>query len=48
MKIMLARCKLMGAGAALLSGSIPLPKGARVCCVVSGGNVDLGRLKDLL
>jgi threonine dehydratase len=32
----------------LLSASLPIPKGARVCCVVSGGNVDLGRLKDLL
>ena len=54
MKALLSRCKLMaeGAGAApvaaLLSGAISLPKGTRVCCVVSGGNVDLGRLKDLL
>jgi len=54
MKVLLARCKLMaeGAGAssvaALLSRAIVLPKGAKVCCVVSGGNVDLARLKDLL
>jgi len=54
MKVLLSRCKLMaeGAGAspvaALLAGAIPLPKGARVCCVVSGGNVDLSRLKDLI
>lgn len=54
MKALLARCKLMaeGAGAssvaALLSGRLPLAKGSKVCCVVSGGNVDLGRLKDLL
>jgi threonine dehydratase len=54
MKLLLARCKLMaeGAGAAsvaaLLSGTLPIPKGGRVCCVVSGGNVDLARLKDLL
>ena len=54
MKVLLSRCKLMaeGAGAssvaALLTGSIPLSKGTKVCCVLSGGNVDLGRLKDLL
>jgi threonine dehydratase len=54
MKLLLSRCKLMaeGAGAAsvaaLIGADIPLPKGARVCCVVSGGNVDLGRLKDLI
>ena len=54
MKVLLSRCKLMaeGAGAAsvaaLLSDAIPLPQGARVCCVISGGNVDLSRLKDLI
>ncbi len=54
MKILLTRCKLMaeGAGAssiaALLSGKLPLAAGTRVCCVVSGGNVDLGRLKEML
>lgn len=54
MKALLARCKLMaeGAGAssvaALLSGAVNLPKGTKVCCVVSGGNVDPGRLKELL
>ena len=34
--------------AALLAGRIPLAAGARVVCVVSGGNVDLRRLKELL
>jgi threonine dehydratase len=54
MKVLLSRCKLMaeGAGAssvaALLTGSLKLPKGTKVCCVLSGGNVDLGRLKELL
>lgn len=53
-RTLLTRCKLMaeGAGAssvaALLSGRLPLEKGARVCCVVSGGNLDLARLKELL
>jgi len=54
MKILLSRCKLMaeGAGASsvasLLSGAVTLPKGTKVCCVVSGGNVDLERLKGML
>jgi threonine dehydratase len=34
--------------AALLGGLIPLREGDRVCAVLSGGNVDLGRLGDLL
>ncbi|MEZ0239708.1 MAG: hypothetical protein ACAH65_02820, partial [Chloroflexota bacterium] len=34
--------------AALLTGLIPLRAGDRVCAVLSGGNVDLGRLGDLL
>lgn len=54
MKILLSRCKLMaeGAGAssvaALLSGKLALKKGTKVCCVVSGGNCDLTRLRDIL
>lgn len=34
--------------AALLAGLIPLRDGDRVCAVLSGGNVDLGRLGELL
>ena len=34
--------------AALLTGKITLDRGSRVAAIVSGGNVDLGRLKDLL
>jgi len=34
--------------AALLAGLIPLRDGERVCAVLSGGNVDLGRLGDIL
>jgi threonine dehydratase len=34
--------------AALLSGKIPLDRGARVAAVISGGNIDLDRLKSLL
>ncbi len=54
MKILLARCKWLaeGAGAAsvaaLVNGRINLPPGSKVCCVVSGGNLDLSRLKSLL
>lgn len=54
MRMLLSRCKLMaeGAGAAavaaLLTGRLPIQPRSRVCCVVSGGNVDLGRLKALL
>jgi len=36
------------AHAALLVGRIPIRSGERVCAVLSGGNVDLGRLGDLL
>jgi threonine dehydratase len=32
------------ATAALLSGAVPVKPGERVACIVSGGNVDLGRL----
>jgi len=48
--LLLSRAKILaeGAGAgplaALLEGKIPLPPGSKVVCVVSGGNLDLGRL----
>lgn len=48
---MLERTKLVveGAGAApvaaLLAGAIPLPRGARVGCVISGGNLDFTSMK---
>lgn len=54
MKLLLARCKLLAepAGAAslagLLSGQVELSSGAKVVCVLSGGNIDLDRLKGLL
>jgi threonine dehydratase len=54
MKLLLARAKWLteGAGAAsvaaLINGKIELPRGAKLCCVVSGGNIDLTRLKTLL
>ena len=47
------RCKLMVEGAAaapvaaLLGGLIKLPKGSRVCAVLSGGNVNLDQLRNL-
>jgi threonine dehydratase len=47
------RCKLVVEGAAaapvaaLLNGLIPLPKGARVAAVLSGGNVNLSQLRGL-
>jgi threonine dehydratase len=34
--------------AALLSGTIKLDRGSRVAAIISGGNVDLARLKELL
>ncbi len=54
MKLILERCKLMAepAGAAALAGlmfaRVELPQGAKVACIVSGGNIDLDRLKELL
>ena len=54
MVLLLERCKLLvepagaAALAALLEGNIPLPPGARVAVVLSGGNVDVARLTDLL
>jgi threonine dehydratase len=53
-RVLLERAKLLAepAGAAgvaaLLSGAVRLPPGARVAVVVSGGNLDLHRLKELL
>jgi threonine dehydratase len=54
MKVLLVRCKWLaeGAGAAsvaaLMNTRVKLAPGSRVCCVVSGGNIDLSRLKSLL
>jgi threonine ammonia-lyase medium form len=54
MGLILERCKVMAEPAAaatlagLLSGKVKLPQGARVVCVLSGGNVDRERLKTLL
>jgi threonine dehydratase len=54
LKLLMERCKLYAepAGAAalagLLSGRARLPAHANVVCVVSGGNLDLQRLKNLL
>lgn len=54
MKVLMSRCKLFAepAGAAalagLLSGRSGLPRNASVACVVSGGNLDLSRLRELL
>jgi len=54
MKILLARCKWLteGAGAAsvaaLVNGRVKLAAESKVCCVISGGNLDLWRLKSLL
>ena len=53
-RLLLERCKVMveGAGAAataaIITKKIPLPKNARVVSVLSGGNVDLARLKEWL
>lgn len=54
MAVLLSRCKLLaeGAGAAataaLLCGRIPLSGNERVVAMLSGGNVDLERLKSVL
>ena len=54
MRLLMERCKVIAepAGAAsvagLLSGRANVPPGATVVCVVSGGNVDRDRLKNLL
>ena len=52
--LILERCKLLSeasgaAGfAALLSKKIAIPQGAQVVCVLSGGNIDRSRLKEIL
>ena len=54
MGLILERCKVLAEPAAastlaaLLSGKVSLPRGCRVVCVLSGGNVDRERLKVLL
>jgi threonine dehydratase len=54
MRLLLSRTKLLAepagaaATAAVLFGKLPLKPGDRVVSIVSGGNVDLGRLKELL
>ncbi|MGH7594146.1 MAG: pyridoxal-phosphate dependent enzyme, partial [Gemmatimonadales bacterium] len=54
MSLILTRMKLLaeGAGAAataaLLAGRIPQASGRRVVAILSGGNVDVGRLKELV
>jgi threonine dehydratase len=54
MRVLMQRCKIApepaGAAAtgALLTGRLTIPAGARVMSVVSGGNVDLDRLRGLL
>ncbi|HET8630445.1 MAG TPA: threonine/serine dehydratase [Thermomicrobiales bacterium] len=54
MRFLLARAKLLAepagaaATAALLAGKVTVAPGARVVAVVSGGNIDLPRLKALL
>lgn len=54
LKLLMQRCKLFAepAGAAalagLVSGRLALPVGSNVVCIVSGGNLDLSRLKNLL
>ncbi|MCW5770662.1 MAG: threonine/serine dehydratase [Rhodospirillaceae bacterium] len=53
-RLLLFRCKVLaeGAGAssvaALLTGKVKPKPGAKVVCVVSGGNIDPARLKSLL
>ena len=54
MGALLSRTKLLAeaagaaATAAVLFGKIPVPAGSTVVAIISGGNVDLGRLKELL
>lgn len=54
MGVILASAKLMAepagaaAVAALLTERLPIAAGSRVVCVLSGGNVDLSRLKELV
>jgi threonine ammonia-lyase medium form len=54
LRLLLERCKLLvepagAAGlAALLAGAITVRRGARVAVILSGGNIDLERLRELL
>jgi threonine dehydratase len=54
LRLLMERAKLQAepAGAAafagLLAGKVRVPAGARVVCIVSGGNVDRSRLKEIL
>ncbi|MGH7468805.1 MAG: threonine/serine dehydratase [Longimicrobiales bacterium] len=54
LRFVLQRCKFLlepagaAAVAALMVGRIPLPPGAQVVAVASGGNIDLSRLQTLL
>ncbi|HEY5218445.1 MAG TPA: pyridoxal-phosphate dependent enzyme, partial [Gemmatimonadaceae bacterium] len=54
MRMLLSSAKLMAepagaaAVAALITGKIRVPANSRMVCVVSGGNVDVTRLKELL
>lgn len=54
LRLILERCKLLpepsgAAGfAALLSKKIAIPQGAQVVCILSGGNIDSSRLKEVL
>jgi threonine dehydratase len=54
MRALMERCKVMAepagaaAAAALLTNQLRVPPGASVVAIVSGGNVDLSRLKTLL
>jgi threonine dehydratase len=54
LRLILERCKLLvepagaAAFAALLGGVVTVQRGARVAVILSGGNIDLDRLRDLL
>ena len=54
LRLLMERAKLQAepsgaaAFASLLAGKVRVPAGARVVCIVSGGNVDRSRLKELL
>lgn len=54
LRMILERCKLLvepagaAAVAAVLSGAVTVPTGARVAAVLSGGNIDLVQLRSLL
>lgn len=54
LRVVLSRCKLLvepagaAATAALLTGKAAVPTGANTVAILSGGNIDLARLKSLL